>query len=194
MRNRIKRFFVKEKGLPRAQLESLARLPPEERLDGLGAALHDICVKAAAGFIREEHQRAESPFRDLPKTELFHELLTMNFWVFEALFKGKRPEVMDQVYRHYNTSFVWGWEYSQKELMDSMRAKFRTYDKSWDDYSGHQDVFARQAIGIIFGDQNLAVASQAAFWLITYADRTMKDFAEIKKSVDRLLREPAGQP
>ena len=92
------------------------------------------------------------------------------------------------------TSFVWGWESSHKELMDSMRAKFRTYDKSWDDHTGHLDVFARQAIGIIFGGRQIAAAPQAAFWLISYADQTMKDFAKIRDSVDRLLSDPAAQP
>jgi len=39
-----------------------------------------------------------------------------------------------------------------------------------------------------------AAAPQAAFWLISHTDRTMKDFAEIKKSVDLLLKEKDGQP
>jgi len=185
--NRIKSFFVKEKGLSREQVATLSQLPPDERLAQLGVVLHDLCVKKAARFVEEQHHLAESPFRDLPKTEFFHEMLVMNFWVFEWLLKGKRQPLMDAVYRHYNASFVWGWESSHKELLESMRAKFKTYDKSWDDYSGHQDIFAKQAIGIIFGDQNVAGALQAAFWLITYADQTMKDFTKIVESVDRIL-------
>jgi hypothetical protein len=116
-------------------------------------------------------------------------MLVMNFRVFEWLFKGKREPLMDHLYRDYNASFVWGWESSQKEQLDSMRPKFLTYTKAWDDYSGHQDVFARQAIGVIFGDQNAAGALQASFWLITYADRTMKEFTKIAESVDRILLE-----
>jgi len=185
--SRIKSFFVPEKGLSKEQMVSLSQLPREERPARLGIVLHDICVKKAAGFVEEEHHKADSPFRDLPKTDLFHEMLVMSFWVFEWLFKGKRPEVMDHLYRHYNASFVWGWESSHKELMDSMRVKFRTYDKSWDDFSGHQDVFARQAVDIIFGGKQIAAARQAAFWIIIFADQTMKDFAEIRKSVDLLL-------
>lgn len=192
MLSRIKNFFMPEKGLSKEQLATLGALPPEERLAQLGIVLHDICVKRAAGFVEEEHRRADSPFRDLPKTELFHEMLVMSFWVFEWLFKGKRQPLMDAVYRHYNASFVWGWESSHKELMDSMRVKFKTYDKAWDDYSGHQDVFARQAIGIIFHGEQIATARQAAFWVIIFADRTMKDFTEIRKSVDLLLGEEAG--
>lgn len=194
MLSRIKSFFVKEKGLGKGQIATLSQLAPEERLAQLGVVLHDVCVKAAAGFVEEQHHLAESPFMAVPKSDLFHEMLVMNFWIFEWLFKGRRQEIMDQLFRHYNTSFVWGWESSHKELMESMRGKFKTYDKSWDDHTGHQDVFARQAIGIIFGDQNAAGAPQAAFWLISYADRTMKEFAEIKSSVDRLLREETGQP
>ncbi|HWR97626.1 MAG TPA: hypothetical protein VN317_04325 [Candidatus Methanoperedens sp.] len=187
MLGRIKSFFVKEKGLSKEQVATLSRLPPDEGLAQLGIVLHDICVKKAAGFVEEQHHLAESPFRDLPKTDLFHEMLVLNFWVLEWLFKGQRPELMEHVFRHYNASFVWGWESSHKELLDSMRVKFKTYDRAWDDYSGHQDVFARQAIGIIFGDQNVAGAPQAAFWLITYADETMKEFAKVQESVERLF-------
>jgi hypothetical protein len=192
--SRIKSFFQLEKGLNQEQLSALARLASEERLAELGVVLHDVCVKTAARFVEEEHRRADSPFRDLAKTDLFHEILVMNFWILESLFKGKRQALMDRVYRHYNNSFVWGWESSGKELMDSMRGKFKTYDKAWDDYSGHQDVFAGQAIGIIFGSKQIAEAPQAAFWLISYADQTMKDFAEIKRSVDALLRDKSAQP
>jgi hypothetical protein len=187
MLSRIKSLFVKEKGLGKDQVAALSRLPPDERLGQLGVVLHDVCVKTAAAFVEEQHHLAESPFRDLPKSDLFHEMLVMNFWALEWLFKRKRPALMERVYRHYNASFVWGLESSQKEQLDSMRLKFKTYDKAWDDYSGHQDVFARQAIGIIFGGEQIAAAPQAAFWLITYADGTMKDFAKIGESVDRIL-------
>ena len=193
MLSRLRDLFVRNKGLSREQVASLSRLPVEERITRLGVVLHDLCVKKAAGFVEEQHRLAESPFRDLAKPDLFHELLVLNFWVFEWLFKGKRPELMAGVYQHYGTTFVWGWESGQKELLESMRGKFRTYDKAWDDYSGHQDVFARQAIGIIFGDQNVAGAPQAAFWLITYADQTMKEYAKVQESVEKLLgSSPAG--
>jgi hypothetical protein len=186
---RIGSFFAQENGLNRDQMAALSGLPPDERLVQLGAVLHDICVKTAARFVEEEHRRPDSPFRELPQSDLFHEMLVMNFWVFEWLFKAKRQAVMDHLYRRYSASFVWGRESTHKELMDSMSAKFRTYEKAWDDYSGHQDVFARQAIGIIFGGQQIATAKQAAFWLIIYADQTMKNFTEIKKSADLLLRD-----
>ena len=189
MLKRIKGFFVQEKGLGRDHLASLNRLPFDERLAELGSVLHEICVKQAARFVEEDHRRADSPFRDLPKADLFHELLVMNVWVFAWLFNGKQPALMDRLYHHYSTSFVWGRESSHKELMDAIRVKFAAYDKSWDDYSGHQDVFARQAIGIIFRGQQVAESPQAAFWLISYADQTMKDFAAIGKSANLLPRE-----
>jgi hypothetical protein len=189
MLSRIKNFFVKEKGLSREQLATLDQLPPDARLAPLGVALHDICVKKAAGFVEEQHHLDHSPFKDLPKSDFFHEMLVMNFWILEWLFKGKRPELVDTIFRHYSASFVWGWESGQKELLESMRAKFTTYDKAWDDYSGHQDVFARQAIGIIFKGEQIAAAAQAAFWLITYADETMKEFVKIEESVTKLLGE-----
>jgi hypothetical protein len=192
MLNLIKSVFLREKGLPKAQVESLGTLPPGERLAGVGVVLHDLCVKTAARFVEEEHRRPDSPFRELPKTDLFHEMLVMNFWALERIFKGRRQPLMDQIYGRYSTSFVWGWESGRKELLESMRAKFKAYDTAWDDYSGHQDVFAREAIGIIFGRRQLVEAPQAAFWLICYADQTMKDFTEIGKSVNLLLQDAAG--
>jgi hypothetical protein len=185
--SQIKTFFVPEKGLTKAQMSALCRFPPDNRLAELGVVLHDLCVKSAARFVEVEHRRADSPFRDLPKSDLFHEILVMNFWIFEWLFKGRKQALMDNLYRQYHASFVWGWESSDKELLDALRGKFRTYDKSWDDYSGHQDMFARQAIGIIFGGKEVAAAPQAAFWLICHADRTMKEFAAVKKSAELLL-------
>lgn len=189
MLGRIMSIFLKERGLPKPLMEELAKLPPAELLTALAGELLELSVKAAARFVEEEHRRADSPFRGLAKADLFHEMLVMNFWALEWLFKGKRQELMEGVYRHYGSSFIWGLESGQEELLESMRGKFRTYDKAWDELSGHQDVFARQAIGIIFGDQNVAAAPQAAFWLITYADEAMKAFASIKKSVDTLLRD-----
>lgn len=193
MLSRIKAFFVREQWLGKGEAATLSRLPPDVRRARLGVVLHDICVKTAARFLEEEHRRADSPFKDLPKSDLFHEMLVMNFWVLEWLFKGKRQQLMDHLYSQYSSSFVWGRESSHEELMNAMRGKFRTYDSSWNDYSGHQDVFAGQALGIIFGDQNVPGAPQAAFWLISYADRTMKDFTHLGKSVDLLLKEKAGQ-
>jgi hypothetical protein len=189
MLSRIKSIFVKEKGLPKAQMEALGKLSPHERSAALAAALHDLSVKTAARFVEEEHRRPESPFLDIAKADLFHEMLVMNFWMLEWLFKGKRQELMEGVYRQYSSSFVWGLESGHKELLESMRGKFRTYDKAWDDHTGHQDVFARQAIGVIFGEKGCAAAPQASFWLITYADETMKAFAAVKESVDRLLQD-----
>jgi len=190
---RIKSIFMPEKGLSKGQMAILQRLPPDERRARLGIVLHDICVQTAARFVEEEHRRTDSPFQDLPKSDLFHEMLVMNFWVTERLFKGKRQELMDHLYGRYHSSFVWGRGSTAEELMNAMRGKFRTYDESWNDYSGHQDTFARQAIGFIFGDQKSPGAPQAAFWLISYADRTMKAFTHLGRSVDLLLEEQAGR-
>jgi hypothetical protein len=99
---------------------------------------------------------------------------------------------MEGVYRQYGTSFIWGLESGQKELLESMRGKFRIYDRAWDEHTGHQDVFARQAVGIIFGHQEPPGAPQAAFWLITHADQTMKEFAKVQESVERLLGGPTA--
>ena len=190
--SRIKSLFVQDGGLDKEQVVALTRLPPEMRLAQLGAVLHEICVKSAARFVEEEHHRADSPFRNLPKSDLFHEMLVINFWIFERLFQGKRSALTDHLYRHYSTSFVWGRESSRKELLEAMRGKFKAYDKAWDDYSGHQDAFAREAIGIIFGGEQITEEPQAAFWLISHADRTMNGFARVKTSVDQLLKETAA--
>lgn len=193
MLRRIKSIFVRERWLSKSQAATLRRLPLDERLAQLGLVLHDISVKRAARFVEEDQRRADSPFKDLPRPDLFHELLVLNFWTLESLFEGRREKVMECLYRHYHSSFVWGRGASRKELTDSMRRKFLIYDEAWDDYTGHQDSFARQAIGVIFGDRRVPDAAQAAFWLISYADRTRKDFTSIRKSMDRILKEETGQ-
>lgn len=188
MLKRIKSLFGTEKGLSKSEASLLSRLPPAERLARLGVVLHDICVKTAARFVEEEQRRADSPFKDLPQSNLFHEMLVLNFWTLERIFEGRREELLDHLYRRYGSSFVWGREASHAELMTALRVKFRTYDTSWDEYTGHQDVFARQALGIIFGGRHVPDSPQAAFWLISYAAGTMKDFTRVRKSVDLLLQ------
>jgi len=191
--SRIREMIGRERGLPAGDVARLKLLDGPKREAELGVVLHDVCVRYAAGFVKEELGRAESPFKDLPKSDFFHEMLVLNFWIFEGLFKGGRRGLMEHVYRHYYGSFVWGWESSHKELLESIKRKHRVYENAWDDYSGHQDIFAQQAIGIIFGDREQVAVPQASFWLITYTDKTMKEFAEIGKSVDTLLGKKAKE-
>ena len=189
---RIKTLFGRTKGLSPEQMAALAGLAPDARRAELGVVLHELCVRTAARFVEEESRRADSPFSDLPRSDLFHEMLVMNYWVFERLFKRRWPELTTHLYRRYADSFVWARESSPDELLAVLRTKSRTYDDAWDEYTGHQNAFARQAIGILFGGRQVAAAPQAAFWLISYADRTMKDFAEVRGCVDQLLQAGAG--
>lgn len=193
MLTRIRNVFGPGKGLSGEQFAMLNRLPPDERRTQLGIVLHEICVKQAARFVEEEHRRGDSPFRGIPRDDLFHEMLVMSYWVFAWLFRGKQPALMDRLQHHYATSFVWGRDSPPQELLDALRGKFKAYDETWDDYSGHQDVFARQAIGYLFGGRRTGEERQAAFWLITYADRTMKDFAKVATAVGLLLKDEAAR-
>ena len=187
MLKRFKTLFARTRGLSAEQMAALAGLAPDARRAELGVVLHELCVRTAARFVEEESRRADSPFSDLPRSDLFHEMLVMNYWVLERLFRDRWPELMAHLCRRYAESFVWGRESPPDELAAALRAKSRGYDSAWDDYTGHQDAFARQAIDVIFGGRQVAAAPQAAFWLISYADRTMKDFSEVRGSVDRLL-------
>lgn len=189
----IRNVFGPRKGLSGEQLALLNRLPPDERRTQLGGVLHEICVKQAARFVEEEHRRADSPFRGLPQADLFHEMLVLSCWVLAWQFRGEQPALMDHLHHHYATSFVWGRDSPPRQLLDALRGKFKAYDEAWDDYSGHQDVFARLAIGYIFGGRQTGEERQAAFWLITYADRTMKDFARVTTAVEQLLKDKAAR-
>ena len=193
MLKRIRNVFGPGKGLSGEQFAILNRLPPDERRTQLGIVLHEICVKQAARFVEEEHRRADSPFRGIPRDDLFHEMLVMSYWVFAWLFRGKQPALMDRLHHHYVTSFVWGRDVVAPGVARRAARKFKAYDEAWDDYSGHQDVFARQAIGSIFGGRRTGEERQAAFWLITYADRAMKDFAKVTAAADLLLKDKAAR-
>jgi len=90
------------------------------------------------------------PFKELPKTNFFHEMLVLNFWIFEKLFDDKKRSILDAMYRTYSSSFTWGWESSHKELLDLIGEKHRKYHNNWDELTGHQDLFGEKVTEILF--------------------------------------------
>lgn len=183
---KLKHILWKERGLEKYQLERLRQLSFEERNAELGIILHDCCVKAAAGFVQQELVRRNSPFRELSKTDFFHEILGLNFWVFEKLFDEKKRTILDAMYSTYSSSFTWGWESSHKELLDSIKEKHKQYHNNWDELTGHQDLFGERVTRILFGTKQNVPLLETSYWIIAYTDGTIKEFQHIKKAVDML--------
>ena len=177
-----------EKGLGKNQIARLRQLPKEERKAELGTILHEQCVKAAADFVQRELARKDSPFKDLPKTDFFHEMLVLNFWIFEKLFEGRKRTILDAMYRTYSNSFTWGWESSHKELLESIMEKHSKYHSNWDELTGHQDLFGEKVTEILFKTKEGVPVLQTSYWIIDYTDRTLKKFQYIKNDVDMLTR------
>ena len=186
--SKLRQIFIKEVGVEKDQLARLRQLPKDERNEEIGAILHERCVKAAAGFVQQELARQDSPFKELPKTDFFHEMLVLNFWIFEKLFDDKKRSIFDAMYSTYSSSFTWGWESSHKELLDSIREKHRRYHNNWDELTGHQDLFGEKVTGILFKATQGVPVAQTSYWIIDYTDRTLKKFQYIKNDVDMLTR------
>jgi len=97
---------------------------------------------------------------------------------------------MDQVYDRYSTSFVWGGSRAaQIWWIRCARNSPRTTRRGR--LLRPPGRLRPSGLAIIFGGTPVAEAPRAAFWLISYADRTMKDFTEVGKSVKLLLRDAA---
>jgi hypothetical protein len=186
--SKLRQIFLREKGLEKGQFARLRQLPKDERNAELGIILHERCVKAAAAFVQQELARQDSPFKELSKTDFFHEMLVLNFWIFEKLFDDKKRSILDAMYRTYSSSFTWGWESSHKELLDSIQEKHRKYHSNWDELTGHQDLFGEKVTEILFKTKEGVPVTQTSYWIIDYTDKTLKEFQYIKNDVDMLAR------
>lgn len=181
----VRRVFAGRPRLERDLFQELACLPHGERLPRLAEFLHDRCVESAGRFVTEEHNRAYSPFRSVSQSRLFQELLIVNFWILETAFAARGADLMSLVFNRYGCTYVWVRDASRERMLESMQERFRVYTASWNEITGHQDQFGECATDFVFGGRPETEGAQAAFWLISHADRTMKYFDAVAASLNR---------
>lgn len=172
----IKKILGKDMVVSSAELDHLKGLSPEKVQDELGSLLSKICIDLSADFVKSELVRAESPFGSLDKSDFFHEMLIMNFWIVDKVFSKHMKHLSGIVLARCQVLFP-----HSGEKFALVPDRFRRYYDSWDDHTGHQDLFAQEAGKILFGDTPY-MEKQAAFWLIIYADKTVKALKKVRKA------------
>jgi len=179
----LKELIRDKWALEKEQVESLLQLSPEDRNTGIGAILHDTCVRNAAGFVQQELGKEDSPFRSLNKTDFFHEILILNFWMVDKLFR--KEAMLDAVCRTYSTAFDWGPEFCREELLKSISEKHGHYTATWSDETGFQNVFGEKVTEILFGRKEGIRVHESSYWIISHTDKTLKGLTQIKKHIKK---------
>lgn len=165
----------------REELQKITNLPDESRIEKLGGLLHHLCVEYAAGFVQEQLRRGkDSQFLELDKGRFFHEMLLLNYWLVDRVMGGKDKTLLNEIQKQYLLSFH---HLSGAEAADDLahvEARFRDFTYTWDDVTGHLDIFAEKFAEYLFaGEKNYHLPS-VAFLVITHATDTEKKLRDFK--------------
>jgi hypothetical protein len=170
----IKGLFRKEEVLAKKSVQKLMTLAPEERGSGIGDFLYQFCFDNAAKFVYEEMHRKSSPFVKLSRDHFFSEILIMNFWIVDKVFKKHMPFLAAEFHHRYFGTLP--------DAADGMAKRFKIYYDDWDDYTGHQDLFGMKAGELIFDSNSDFPVPEVSFWIISYADEAIKSLKKIRKA------------
>jgi hypothetical protein len=173
----IKGLFKKEEDLAQKSVQKLMALAQEERDSGIRDFLYQFCFDNAAKFVHEEMHRQGSPFVDLPRDHFFNEILTMNFWMVDKVFKKHKPGLAAELHQRYFDLLP-----DAAEAAEVMVKRFKAYYDEWDDYSGHQDLFGMNAGELLFNSKSGYPGNVVSFWIISYADEAIKSLKKIRKA------------
>lgn len=178
----IKKFFPGKDPVWKKRLRELKKMEPGHVQKQLAFILYDECLRSAAKFVHVEIKREDSPFKGLTEYSLFHEIMIINFWIVDKVFSGKKRDLlMNEIYNAYNNSYFPSYGHAQAVDFNSLSAIFKKYYSAWDELSGHQDNFGVKAGERICESNNIKAPSyQISFWMISYADDTMKTFEKIR--------------
>jgi len=173
----IKGLFKKEEDLAEKSVQKLMTLAQEERDRGIRDFLYQFCFDNAAKFVHEEMHRQGSPFVDLPRDHFFSEILLMNFWMVDKVFKKHMPGLAAKLHQRYFGTFT-----DATGAADGMAERFKTYYSEWDDYTGHQDLFGAKAGELLFHSTSGYPVPEVSFWIISYSDEAIKALKKIRKA------------
>ncbi|MBA4372158.1 MAG: hypothetical protein C0402_04790 [Thermodesulfovibrio sp.] len=171
----IKGLFKKEEELARKSADKLKALSLEERDREMSAFLYQCCFDNAAKFVHEELHRPGSPFVKLSREHFFNEILLVNFWAVDKVFRKYREGLAEKLHQHY-----YGVLPDAAERVADLAARFKTYNNEWDDYSGHQDLFGLKIGEMLFGSKDGYIVPEVSYWVISYADGYIKSLKKIR--------------
>jgi hypothetical protein len=175
------RVFSRGKAAQKESIRTLKGLPKEKLKQEMGLLFHDMCVKRATSFVKDELNKNDSPFKGVPKSRLFQEIMILNYWILDnAVSKNKKAVVLDEVYnKHFELFNV---TFKREEELASLLERHRAYYDSWNEVTGHQDKFGLKAAEFIF-DKNgdIPRIAEVSFWIISYTHSAMKAFRDMNK-------------
>lgn len=167
----------------REELLKIKDLPDVARIEKLGGILHHFCVEYAAGFVQEQLRRGkDSQFLELDKGRFFHEMLLLNYWLVDRVMVGKDKTLLDEIRKQYLLSFHHLSGMESPDDLTHLEERFAAFSDTWDDLTGHQDIFAEKFAQYLFaGEKNYHLPS-VAFLVITHAtdmEQYVMDFKTI---------------
>jgi hypothetical protein len=159
------------------RLAAIKKLTPEDQFHKSVNIFYEECVRNALEFVQSELSRKESPFITVAKEKFFHEIMAITLWSLEKTFEGKKRALTDKINNMYQMSFNGATALDS----DALLGRYTIYYESWNDITGHQDVFGQRAAEKIFGEDADFSVPEVSFWIITYAHDVMNEFEKLTK-------------
>ncbi|MBI5632045.1 MAG: hypothetical protein HZA15_00970 [Nitrospirae bacterium] len=173
---RLKKLIGKESVMKKADIDRLSAMPPEQKEQELQSLFYELAFKDAAAFVYDGLSRSESPFSSLDRNAFFHEILIMNFWMMQKVFSKYIKDLAEKMHMHYFGSLS-----DIAERKAALKPKLKTYSLCWDEYTGHHDEFGLKVGEILFGKGAAYPEKNVSFWIITYADDSIKKYKKARK-------------
>ena len=174
---RLKTLIGKGQVIKESELKRLKAMPADEREKDLQSLLYETAFQNAAAFVHDELKKS-GLFSGLGRDHFFQEILIMNFWMMDKVFSKIRKDLAERMHHHY-----FGCMPDIAERTALLSKKFKTYYSAWDDYTGHHDEFGIKVGEALFGKESKHPERQASFWIISYADDSIKKFKKIRKEL-----------
>ena len=67
------------------------------------------------------------------------------------------------------------------ERRAALVSKMKDYNLCWDEFTGHHDEFGIKVGEMLFGKDSEFPVRQVSFWIISYADDSIKAFRNLRK-------------
>jgi hypothetical protein len=173
---RLKTLFGKGEVIKESEIKRLQAMPADEREKDMQSLLYETAFQNAATFVHDE-LRKSGLFSRLGRDHFFQEILILNFWMMDKVFSKVRKDLAEKMHQHY-----FGCLPDIAERTAALSKKFKTYYAAWDDYTGHHDEFGKKAGEVLFGKEGTYPERQVSFWIISYADDSIKKYKKIRKA------------
>jgi hypothetical protein len=173
---RLKTMLGKKEIIKKAEVERLKSLSGDHRESELQALLYELAFQNAASFVYDELKKGDSVFSGLERDAFFQEILIMNFWMMGKVFSKYIVQIAEKMHVHY-----FGTLSDYKERTASLKSRLTAYNLCWDEYTGHHDEFGLKVGEILFGKGACYPEKSVSFWIISYADDSIKRYKKARE-------------